>query len=151
MNKVELAAARNSPENQKRLAELKALEANENAKTLAVSKLFNPIALLSRTSEIHEVTHPQLGIIRFGELVLSDSEVISKCKEKNDRSAMALYLMLKKAYPEMPEFTPETISKFYASLPMIEGTQLLQFFLSQPGFLGEKSPNGSEQTQPPTN
>jgi hypothetical protein len=150
MDKEELAAARNSSENRKRLAELKALEANENAKNLAASKLFDPIALLSRTTEIHEVKHPQLGIIRFGELVLSDSEIISKCKEKNDRSAMALYLMLKKAYPEMPQYTPETIQGFYASLPMVEGTQLLQFFLSQPGFLGEKLASGSEQTQAPT-
>ena len=125
MNKAELAAARNSPENKKRLAEL--IEAPENTKSAEaskVSKLFNPIALLSRTSEIHEVTHPQLGIIRFGELVLSDSEIISKCKEKNDRSAMAIYLMLKKAYPEMPDYTPETISEFYKAFPMVEGTQL---------------------------
>jgi hypothetical protein len=150
LNKAELAAARNSPENQKRLAELKALEESENAKHLASSKLFNPIALLSRSKEIHEVTHPQLGIIRFGELVLNDSEIISKCKEKNDRSAMAIYLMLKKAYPEMPQYTPETISEFYKAFPMVEGTQMLQFFLSQPGFLGDKSPSGSNQTQPPT-
>jgi hypothetical protein len=150
LNKAELAAARNSPENQKRLAELKALEEREKAKHLAASKLFDPIALLSRTTEIHEVTHPQLGIIRFGELVLSDSELISKCKEKNDRSAMAIYLMLKKAYPEMPQYTPETISEFYKAFPMVEGTQMLQFFLSQPGFLGDKSPIGSNQTQPPT-
>ena len=102
MNKAELAAARNNPENKARLAELDAAEAANNAKRTETSKLFNPIALLSRASEIHEVTHPQLGIIRFGELVLSDSELISKCKEKNDRSAMAIYLMLKKAYPEMP-------------------------------------------------
>ena len=150
MNKSELAAARNSPENKKRLAELEAIENAYDSKHTQPTKLFNPIALLSRKSEIHEVTHPQLGIIRFGELVLSDSEIISKCKEKDDRSAMAIYLMLKKAYPEMPDYTPETIKGFYASLPMVEGTQLLQFFLSQPGFLGEKSPSGSEQTQPPT-
>ena len=151
MNKAELAAARNSPENKKRLAELiEAGRMQRAPKHPEASKLFNPIALLSRTSEIHEVTHPQLGIIRFGELVLSDSELISKCKEKNDRSAMAIYLMLKKAYPEMPEYTPETISEFYKAFPMVEGTQLLQFFLSQPGFLGEKSQNGSNQTQPPT-
>ena len=56
--------------------------------------------------------------------MLSDSELISKCKEKNDRSAMAIYLMLKKAYPEMPEYTPETISEFYKTFPMVEGTQL---------------------------
>ncbi len=150
MNKAELAAARNSPENKARLAELDAAETAVNAKRTEASKLFNPIALLSRASEIHEVKHPQLGIIRFGELMLSDSELISKCKEKNDRSAMAIYLMLKKAYPEMPEYTPETISEFYKAFPMVEGTQLLQFFLSQPGFLGEKSSNGSNQTQPPT-
>jgi hypothetical protein len=150
MDPKELAAARNTPENAKRLAELKAAENADNAKRLESAKMFDPIALLTRASEIHEVTHPQLGVIRFGELKLSDSEVISECKAKNDRSAMAIYLMLKKAYPQMPDYTPETISAFYQAFPMVEGTAMLQFFLSQPGFLGEKSPNGSKPTQTPT-
>jgi hypothetical protein len=128
----------------------KALADAHYGKVAEVAKFFDPVALMARANQIHEVRHPQLGIIRFGELMLSDSEIVSKCKTKDDRSAMAVYLMLKKAYPEMPEYTPETIEGFYRAFPMVEGTSLLQFFLSQPCFLGEKSSSGSNQTQAPT-
>jgi hypothetical protein len=139
-----------SPENLALIAEFEKKAAADQAKRGAVAKIFDPVALLKRASEIHEFTHPTLGVVRFGELKLSDSEIVSKCKTKDDRSAMAVYLMLKKAYPDMPEYTPETIEGFYRAFPMVEGTSLLQFFLSQPCFLGEKSSNGSNQTQAPT-
>ena len=144
-----LAKERNSSENKKRLAELLAVEAADDAKRNAAAKVFDPVALMVRAGEIHEVKHPQLGWVKFGELMLSDSETVSKCKTKDDRSAMAVYLMLKKAYPDLPEYTPETIGGFYRAFPMVEGTSLLQFFLSQPCFLGENSQNGFEQTQAP--
>jgi hypothetical protein len=150
LDSKELAKARNSPENKKRLGELRKLADSEDAKRLASAKIFDPVALMARANEIHEVTHPELGVIRFGELKLSDSEQISKCKAKDDRSAMAVYLMLKKAYPQMKEYTPETIKDFYKTFPMVEGTQLLQFFLSQPCFLEEKSANGSKSTPAPS-
>jgi len=146
----ELAKARNSPENKKRLEDLRKLADSDDAKRLEAAKIFDPVALIARANAIHEVMHPQLGLIRFGELKLSDSELISKCKEKDDRSAMAVYLMLKKAYPEMQEYTPETIKEFYKTFPMVEGTQLLQFFLSQPCFLEEKSEDGSKPTPAPS-
>ena len=139
-----------SPENLARIAEFEKKAAADQAKRGAVAKIFDPVALLKRASEIHEFTHPTLGVVRFGELKLSDSEIVSKCKTKDDRSAMAVYLMLKKAYPEMADYTPETIGGFYRAFPMVEGTSLLQFFLSQPCFLGENSSNGSNQTQAPT-
>ena len=139
-----------SPENLALIAEFEKKAAADQAKRGAVAKIFDPVALLKRASEIHEFTHPTLGVVRFGELKLSDSEIVSKCKTKDDRSAMAVYLMLKKAYPEMADYTPETIGGFYRAFPMVEGTSLLQFFLSQPCFLGEKSSNGSNQTQAPT-
>jgi hypothetical protein len=142
----ELAKARNSPENKKRLEDLRKLADSDDAKRLEAAKIFDPVALMARANAIHEVKHPQLGVIRFGELKLSDSELISKCKEKDDRSAMAVFLMLKKAYPQMQEYTSETIKEFYKTFPMVEGTQLLQFFLSQPCFLDEKSEDGSKQT-----
>jgi hypothetical protein len=138
------------PKNVAAHEKFKALANAHYEKAAEVAKFFDPIALMARANQIHEVSHPQLGIIRFGELMLSDSETVSKCKTKEDKSAMAIYLMLKKAYPEMPEYTPETIKGFYRAFPMVEGTSLLQFFLSQPCFLGEKSSNGSNQTQAPT-
>lgn len=151
MDSKDLAKARNNPENKKRLEDLRKLADSDDKRRVEATKIFDPIALMARANEIHQVTHPQLGLIRFGELKLGDSELISKCKEKDDRSAMAVYLMLKKAYPEMQEYMPETIREFYKTFPMVEGTALLQFFLSQPCFLEEKSVNGSRQTQAPTN
>jgi hypothetical protein len=150
LDSKELAKARNSPENKKRLGELRKLADSEDARRVEAAKVFDPVALMARANEIHQVTHPELGVIRFGELKLSDSEQISKCKVKDDRSAMAVYLMLKKAYPEMQDYTPETIKEFYKTFPMVEGTQLLQFFLSQPCFLDEKSVNGSKLTPAPS-
>ena len=140
----------NSPENIAAHKKFKAMANAQEQKIAEVAKLFDPVALMARAGEVHEVTHPQLGVIKYGELMLSDSEIVSKCTTKDDRSAMAIYLMLKKAYPEMPEYTPDTIDGFYRAFPMVEGTSLLQFFLSQPCFLGEKSVNGSKQTQAPT-
>jgi hypothetical protein len=142
LDSKELAKARNSPENKKRLGELRKLADSADSIRFEAAKIFDPVALMARANEIHEVTHSQLGIIRFGELKLSGSELISKCREKDDRSAMAVYLMLKKAYPQMQNYTPENIKEFYKTFPMVEGTQLLQFFLSQPCFLVEKSGNG---------
>ena len=85
LDSKELAKARNSPENQKRLEELRKIADAEDARRFEVAKTFDPVALMARANEIHEVVHPQLGVIRFGELKLSDSELISKCKEKDDR------------------------------------------------------------------
>ena len=138
------------PKNVAAHLKFKAIADAHDEKVAEGAKFFDPVALMARANEVHEVRHPQLGIIRFGELMLSDSEIVSKCKTKDDRSAMAVYLMLKKAYPEMADYTPDTIGGFYRAFPMVEGTSLLQFFLSQPCFLGEKSSNGSNQTQAPT-
>jgi len=147
-------AALNTPENVERHKKFKEMaDAHDNKAAEAssvASRLFDPVALMARASEIHEVRHPQLGIIKFGELMLSDSELVRKCKGQEDRSAMAVYLMLKKAYPEMQEFTTETIGSFYKAFPLVEGGPLLKFFLSQPCFLGEKSKNGSKQVQAQT-
>jgi hypothetical protein len=42
---------------------------------------------------------------------------------------MVVYLILKKAYAEMPDYTPETISEFYRVFALVEGGALLAFFL----------------------
>jgi hypothetical protein len=139
------------PENVRRVERFKAIAEAQEKRVVevvaATAKLFDPVALIKRASEIHEVQHPTLGLIRFGELKLSDSETVSKCKGQEDRSAMAVYLMLKKAYPEMPEYTPETIGEFYKVFPMVEGGVLLKFFTLQPCFLGENSKSGLELTR----
>jgi hypothetical protein len=144
VSKEDLAKARNSPQNEKRLIELQEQEKAFSAGREAVAKIFDPVALLKRASEIHEFTHPTLGIVKFGELTLNDSVVLEKCKTPESKSAMTLYLMLKKANPGLPEYTADNISEFYNVFPLAEGAALLQFISEQPSFLPKKaSKNGS--------
>ena len=119
------------------------------AKQEAAVKLFNPTVLLARATKIREVNHPTLGLIKYGELTLLDSEITQKCKTPRDKTAMAVYLALKKAYPDMPTYTPENIGQFFDGFPIIEGAELLDFLLGTPDFLPTKSPSGSTLTAPP--
>jgi hypothetical protein len=59
---------------------------------------------------------------------------------------MAAYLMLKKAYPEMPQHTPENIREWTKSMPMAEGATLLLSIRGTPAFLRTQSLRGSPQT-----
>ena len=128
----------NSPENKARHAKFERMAAADDAKHRAAAKVFDPVALLKRASEIHEFTHPTLGVVRFGELVLNDSLMLEKCKTAAAKAAMTLYLMLKKANPGLPDFTPENILEFYNMFPLAEGAALLQFISEQPSFLPKK-------------
>ena len=127
-----------SPENLERIAKFKAKADAVDQKKVDVAKIFDPVALLKRASTIHEFTHPTLGIVRFGELVLNDSAVLEKCQSPASKTAMTLYLMLKKAHPSLPEYTPENILDFYNMFPLAEGAALLQFISEQPSFLPKK-------------
>ena len=139
-----------SPENLARIAEFEKKAAADQAKREVAAKIFDPVALLKRASEIHEFTHPTLGIVRFGELTLNDSVILEKCKTPDAKTAMTLYLMLKKANPGLPEYTPDNISEFYNVFPLAEGAALLQFISEQPSFLPKKtSKNGSPSTLEP--
>ena len=143
MTAREVAVMLDTPENRERIAKLEQMAAEDEAKRAAAAKIFNPIDLMRRASEIREFTHPTLGNIRFGELTLVDSDILRQCKNDADKTAMALYLMLKKAYPEMPTFTPENISEFYRAFPMAEGAELLKLMSEQPAFLQRDSASGS--------
>jgi hypothetical protein len=144
----------NRPENVTRVEKFKELaEAKEKQvvnESAVTAKIFDPVALLKRASEIHEFNHPTLGIVRFGELVLNDSVILEKCKTPASKTAMTLYLMLKKAHPGLPEYTPENILDFYGVFPFAEGAALLQFISEQPSFLQKKSlKNGLPSTAEP--
>jgi hypothetical protein len=129
----------NSPENLARIAEFEKKATADQAKRESAAKIFDPVALLKRASEIHEFKHPTLGLVKFGELVLNDSAILEKCKTPESKTAMTLYLMLKKAHPDLPEYTPENILEFYNVFPLNEGAALLQFISEQPSFLPKKS------------
>jgi hypothetical protein len=147
--KLNSAEAAKLPDNEAKIAEYKKRADAQDARDSATAKLFDPMALLQRAGQIHEVQHPTLGLIRYGELVIADSEIINKCKNKADRNAMSIYLMLKKAYRNLPDYTPETIREFNCSFPMLEASELIKFLNEQPGFLLTKSPTGSNTTQTP--
>lgn len=142
-NKRSDAVFLDTPENRERLSRFERMAVEDEAKRAISAKIFSPTDLLKRASEIREFEHPTLGTIRFGELTLEDSEVLRKCRTDADKTAMALYLMLKKAYPEMPTYTPENVSKFYGAFPMVEGAALLKFVSEQPAFLAQTSATGS--------
>ena len=128
----------NTPENQERFAKFQAKADAADQKKVDAAKVFNPVALLKRASTIHEFMHPTLGVVRFGELTLNDSEVLEKCKTPAAQTAMTLYLMLKKANPDLPSYSPDNILEFYAAFPLAEGAALLQFISEQPSFLPKK-------------
>ena len=136
-----------TPENKARIAKFKAQAEEYERQKTAGAVIFDPVALLKRASEIHQFTHPTLGIVRFGELTLKDSVNLEQCKSPEAKTAMALYLMLKKANPALPEYTPENILEFFNSFPLAEGAALLQFVSEQPSFLPKSSlKNGSPST-----
>jgi hypothetical protein len=108
-----------------------------------VHKQFSPTELTKQAKSIHEADVPLLGHLKYGELTLDDSFIIAKCKTDADKSSMAAYLMLKKAYPEMPNYGPENVSKWAQSMPLAEGAMLLQFLKGTPAFLRVQSLRGS--------
>jgi hypothetical protein len=128
----------NTPENQERIAKFQAQAEACDQKKVDAAKIFDPVALLKRASAIHEFNHPTLGMVRFGELTLNDSAVLEKCPTPAAKTAMTLYLMLKKAHPGLPEYTPNNILEFYNMFPLAEGAALLQFISEQPSFLPKK-------------
>ncbi len=148
-NKLSSAETAKLPENEAKIAEFKRLAEADDARIEEAAKLFDPVSLLRRADQIHKVQHPTLGLIRYGELVIADSEIINKCKNKADRNAMSIHLMLKKAYPNLPDYTNENISEFNCSFPMLEASELIKFLNKQPGFLLTKSPAGSSTVQTP--
>jgi hypothetical protein len=128
----------NTPENQERIAKFQAQADACDQKKADAAKIFDPVALLKRASEIHEFNHPTLGKVMFGELTLNDSALLEKCSTPASKTAMILYLMLKKANPSLPEYTPDNIIEFYNMFPLAEGAALLKFISEQPSFLPKK-------------
>ena len=71
-----LKQARNSPENKKRLAEFKELEAKDGAGREAVVKSFDLKALALQTTKIYEKVDPLLGLVRYGVLTEAEADAL---------------------------------------------------------------------------
>ena len=125
----------------------RAEEQKEAAIREVAPKLFNPTELTKSVQLIHEAERPLLGKIRYGELTLDDSFTIAECKTDADKTSMAAYLMLKKAYPEMPNYTPENIGEWRKTIPLAEGAALFLFIRGAPAFLRAQSVSGYATTE----
>ena len=148
-NKSDVAAVLETSENKVRIDRYEKMAAQEQANFDVAAKLFDPAQLMRRATQIREYSNPQLGTIRFVELTMVDAEIIRQCTSDADKTAIAVYLMLKKAYPEMPPYTPENIGGFYRAFPVIEGAALLQFISEFPVFLQKNSATRSEAVDKP--
>jgi hypothetical protein len=116
----------------------KKLEEHEESER-AKGKIFDPARLLERASMIHSVDHPTLGIVQFGELTFRDAFEINKCKTDIEKTETVAWLMMKKAYPDLPR-------DFLARMPLIESAALIDFLTKQPAFLSATNTwrNGSK-------
>ena len=125
-------AAMADPENQEKWNQFKgqsdAEDQKRNSALVACQKVFDLQQLLERAATIREVSVPGLGRMRFGELTFEDSFEINKCKTDVEKTEMVAYLMLSKAYPEIPR-------DFLKRMPLVEGAALIDFLTKQPAFL----------------
>ena len=116
------------------------LEEHEESER-AKGKIFDPARLLERASKIHSVDHPILGSVQFGELTFRDAFEINKCETDIEKTETVAWLMMKKAYPDLPR-------DFLARMPLIESAALIDFLTKQPAFLSatNSSTSGSKTT-----
>jgi hypothetical protein len=95
---------------------------------LAKGRVFDPYELLARTDGIQTVDHPVLGKLQFGELTFEDAFEIDKCKTDALKTETIAWLMMRKAYPDLPR-------DFLSRMPLMEGAALIDFLTKRPGFL----------------
>ena len=103
------------------------LEEHEESER-AKGRIFDPARLLERASKIHSVDHPILGTVQLGELTFRDAFEINKCKTDLEKTETVAWLMMKKAYPDLPR-------DFLSRMPLIESAALIDFLTKQPAFL----------------
>ena len=87
---------------------------------------------MDRAERIHEIVHPVLGLLRYGELTFEDSFEINKCKTDVEKTETVAWLMMSKAYPELPR-------DFLKRMPLIEGAALIDYLTKNPCFLSQQT------------
>jgi len=129
-------------ENGRRAAEFAAKIEEYEEVQQAKGKIFDPHKLLERASKLHTIDHPVLGRLRYGELTFRDAFEINKCKTDAEKTEKIAWLMMSKAYPDLPR-------DFLTRMPLIESAALIDFLTKQPGFLSatKTSKNGSKTTR----
>lgn len=123
-------------------AEYAAKLAEHDEQQRAKAKIFDPKQLMQRADKITTVeNHPVLGTFQFGELTFEDAFEIDKCKDNVKKTEVIAWLMMRKAYPDLPR-------DFLKRMPLIEGAALIDFLTKQPAFLSapKSSRHGSRST-----
>ena len=125
-------------------AEYEAKITEYEAAQAAKGRIFDPKLLIERAANIHEVVHPVLGLLRYGELTFEDSFEINKCKTDVEKTELVAWLMMSKAYPELPK-------DFLKHMPLIEGAALIDYLTKNPCFLSHQNNSwtGSTTTSKP--
>ena len=129
-------------ENDRRAAEYASKVEEYEESQQAKGKIFDPLKLLERASKLHTVDHPVLGQLQYGELTFRDAFEINKCETDTEKTETIAWLMLRKAYPELPK-------DFLTRMPLIESAALVDFLVKQPSFLSiaKTSRSGSRITR----
>jgi hypothetical protein len=94
----------------------------------AQGKIFDPMKLIERALKVKTVDHPILGTVMFGELTFRDAFEINKCKTDAEKTECVAYLMMSKAYPDLPK-------DFLKKMPLVESAALIDFLTNQAYFL----------------
>jgi hypothetical protein len=122
--------------------------AREQEETEKAAKLFDPSELTRSSKTLRSVYVPSLkSKVQFGALTLNDNKELDKYPDKNEKGYVILWIMLRKAYPEL---TLETI-KEWDIVEVQEILNALTVFLipktSTPGSTTTTPPSGSDSSQ----
>ena len=123
----------------------KKLEKYEQEKAEKASK-FDVKALVQSGQQLRSVEVEGLGIIQYGVLTLKDSLELSKYQTNEERSAAMIWLMLRKAYPEL---SLEDVK----NLPLDVAASIMTAITKNLGFLsqtGKRLKSGSEPSLTPS-
>ena len=137
-----MAPKKKQKSNDELAAEYEAKLAEHEERQRAKGRVFDPMQLVARADKIVSVDHPVLGQLKFGELTFEDAFEINKAKTDIEKTEVAAWLMMRKAYPDLPR-------DFLKRLPLLEGAALIDFLTKQPAFLSpqQSSANGSKSTR----
>jgi len=123
----------------------KKLEKYEQEKAEKAAK-FDVKALIESGRKVRSVNIEGLGEIQYGVLTLSDTLELAKYKTTEERSAATIWLMLRKAYPDL---TLEDVK----SIPIDMAAKIMTALSEEMGFLGttgKQLKSGSKQTLTPS-
>jgi hypothetical protein len=76
------------------------LEEKRKAAAIAVGN-FDPIKTLADSNAIKEIYDEKFGVIKYGSLTYKQNKEIKSITDMEDRTTNMVFLMLKKAYPEL--------------------------------------------------